>query len=402
MAKTRQRFRRILPALLTLGLLGFFAYAFWPKPVPVDIGAVTRGPMALEVREDGHSRVRDVYVVSAPVSGRLVRIEGDPGDVVTAGATVLFRLRPSDPAFLDARSQRQAEAAVRSARAALALAKAEAAKANAQLRFARAEVERARQLQEKGSYSGAALERAELELATARAAEQTAVAAIEVRAAELQNAEAVLATAPADGKDADRRLIEIVAPVDGCILRLLQQSESFVQAGVPLLELGNPEEQEIVVDVLSRDAVRIAAGALVRMGGWGGAAPLMGRVRRVEPSGFTKVSALGIEEQRVNVVIDVTSPRSLWRSMGHGFRVDAAITVWQAEDVVRVPTSALFRHEGDWAVFAVEDGRARRTPLTIGKNNGEMAEVRAGIAAGARVVLHPSERIDDGIALTRR
>lgn len=395
-------FRRLLATFVGVALLAFFAYAFWPKPVPVDMDTVTRGPMAVEVREEGHTRVRDIYVVSAPVTGRLVRVEAEVGDAVTAGTTVLLRLRPTDPAFLDARSQRQAEAAVRSARAALELARAEAESAKARVAFARSEAERARRLQQQGSYSGAALEQAELQLATARAGLQTARAAIDVRKAELQNAEAVLKPFKDDTVGTRGTLAEMVAPVDGRILRLLQESETVVAAGTPLVELGDPRALEVVVDVLSRDAVRVEEGVAVRIDGWGGAAALMGSVRRVEPSGFTKISALGIEEQRVNVIIDITSPRSEWQALGHGFRVDAAITVWQSDDVLRVPTSALFRHEGSWAVFAVVDGRARRTTLSLGRNNGEVAEVLDGLDAGARVVLHPSERIGEGIRLLRR
>ncbi|WP_420426667.1 efflux RND transporter periplasmic adaptor subunit [Algiphilus sp.] len=397
------KLRRRVGIGIVVVLVGFFVFAFLPDPVPVDMATLERGPMTVHVRDEGRTRVRDIYIVSAPVSGHLLRLDGQVGDKVQAGETLIARFLPNDPAFLDARSRRQAEAAVRSARAALSLAEAEKRKAEAQLEFAKAEAARAQRLSERGSYSGADLERAELALKTAKAAFETARAAAQVRAAELENAQAVLTNPGEDNTAADDDgIVEVVAPTDGRILRVLQESETVVAAGTPLVELGDPQQMEIVVDVLSRDAVRIQEGAAVAITGWGGDHALAGTVRRIEPYGFTKVSALGIEEQRVNVIIDLDAPPAQWSSLGHGFRVDADITVWHADDVLRVPTSALFRHEGDWAAYLVNEGRAQRALLSIGKNNGELAEVLGGVDAGATVVLHPSERISDGVRLTSR
>jgi len=396
------KLRRTVGIGIVVVLVGFFVYAFLPDPVAVDMTTLERGPMTVHVRDEGRTRVRDIYVVSAPVSGHLLRLDGQVGDTVQAGETLIARFLPNDPAFLDARTRRQAEAAVRSARAALSLAEAEKRKAEAQLEFARAEAARAQRLSERGSYSGADLERAELALKTAKAAFETARAAAQVRAAELENAQAVL-TNPGEDDPADEDgIVEVVAPTDGRILRVLQESETVVAAGTPLVELGDPEQMEVVVDVLSRDAVRIREGAAVEITGWGGDHSLAGTVRRVEPYGFTKVSALGIEEQRVNVIIDLDAPASEWQALGHGFRVDAAITVWSGDDVLRVPTSALFRHEGDWAVFLVRDGKAQRARIAVGRNNGEVAQVLDGLRAGDNVVVHPSERIRDGISVVSR
>lgn len=394
--------KRIVALALLAALLAFFVYAFMPKPVPVDMAQLQRGEMRVAVRDEGYTRVHDVYVVSAPVTGHLLRIEQHVGDAVVAGETVLARLLPTDPGFLDSRSRSQAEATVRSAQAALTLARAERRKAAAQLEFAQAEVERARRMAQQDSISRADLDRAELALKSAEAAQDTAAAAERMRAAELENARAVLIS-PSKGSSADSKgVVQLVAPINGRILRMLQESENVVSAGTPLVELGDPANMEIVVDLLSRDAVRVKENADVLITGWGGDNTLNGRVRRVEPYGFTKVSALGIEEQRVNIIIDLIDPREQWRSLGHGYRVDAAINLWQGKDVLQVPTGALFRSQGEWAVFRVIDHQAVYTPIRIGQNNGQMAEVVDGLSENDVVVLHPSERIEDGITLENR
>ncbi len=394
--------RRLVGIGLLAALLLFFVYAFMPKPVPVDMATVSRGAMQVEVRDEGYTRVHDVYVVSAPVTAHLLRIEPHVGDAVEAGKTLLARLLPTDPGFLDARSRSQAEAAVRTAQAALTLARAERRKAAAQVEFAQSDARRARQMAEQDSISRADLDRAELALKTAHAALDTARASEQMRAAELENARAVLTPPGKGGTSSEEGVVRLIAPITGRILRRLQESETVVAAGTPLIELGDPADLEIVVDLLSRDAVKVKENAAVAITGWGGANALQGRVRRVEPYGFTKVSALGIEEQRVNVIIDITSERTDWQGLGHGYRVDAAIRIWQADDVLQVPTGALFRQAGDWAVFRVINDEAVLTPVTLGQNNGQVAEVLDGLSKDDTVVLHPSERIEDGIAVEPR
>lgn len=394
--------RRIAMFGLLAGLLLFFVYAFSPKPVPVDLASVTRGPMEVFVRDEGYTRVHDVYVVAAPVSGYLLRIDSEVGDPVVANETLLADLLPTSPQFLDERSLSQARASIHSAEAALKLAQAETRDAIAQRKFAAADVRRIRPLTQKGHASQVELERAELALDSATAALDTARAAERVREGELENARAALIQ-PNRGKPSTKEnIVPVTAPVNGRVLRLRQESENVVLAGTPLVEIGNPAELEIVVDLLSRDAVQVQPNAAVKILSWGGDHPLHGRVRLIEPFGFTKISALGIEEQRVNVIIDFTDPREQWSRLGHGYRVDAEILLWRGEDVVQVPTGALFRYRGDWAVFTVQDDRAVVTRVEIGHNNGQTAEVLDGLSEGDVIVLHPSERIADGVALERR
>ncbi|WP_226661558.1 efflux RND transporter periplasmic adaptor subunit [Microbulbifer aggregans] len=399
----RKFFKRIVGIVLLASVLGFLAYAFMPKPVPVDMTQVSRGPMQVAVADEGYTRVHDVFVVSAPVTGYLLRIQSEVGDPVEAGSTILAELLPTHPQFLDERSRNQAEAAIRSAEAALKLSKAERRDAEAQLAFAQSDAKRARKLAAKGHISKVELERTELALDSAEAALDTARAAENVSESELDNARAAL-IAPHRGKPKldDGNLVNVTAPVGGRVLQLLQESERVVPVGTPLLEIGNPGQLEIVIDLLSRDAVRVQQGAPVAITSWGGDNPLHGRVRLVEPFGFTKISALGIEEQRVNVIVDLADPREKWSRLGHGYRVDAAIEIWRADDVVQVPTGALFRHQKKWAVFKVVGDRAVRTEVEVGHNNGRTAEILSGITPGETIVLHPSERITDGIKVIER
>ena len=399
----RKLFKRIVGAGMLAGVLAFFVYAFLPQPVPVDMAEVTRGPMQVAVTDEGYTRVHDVFVVSAPVTGYLLRIQSEVGDTVTADTSKLAELLPTHPQFLDERSRSQAEAAIRSAEAALKLSTAERHDAQAQLAFAESDAKRARALAKKGHLSKVALERAELALDSAEAALDTARAAERVSQGQLDNARAALIK-PARGtpKVDDGNLVEVTAPVGGRVLRLLQESERVVVAGTPLLEIGNPGQLEIVIDLLSRDAVKVDAGAPVNITHWGGDKPLNGRVRLVEPFGFTKISALGIEEQRVNVIVDFIDSKETWSRLGHGYRVDAAIEIWRADNVVQVPTGALFRHQQAWAVFRIIGDRAVRTEVTVGHNNGRVAEILDGVAPGEAIVLHPSERITDGVKVTRR
>ncbi|MBN8431625.1 HlyD family efflux transporter periplasmic adaptor subunit [Microbulbifer salipaludis] len=396
-------FKRITGLLIVLGLLAFFIYAFSPKPVPVDMTEVSRGPMQVAVSDEGYTRVHDVFVVSAPVTGYLLRIQREVGDAVETGATPLVELLPTHPQFLDERGRSQAQAAIRSAEAALKLSSAERRDAEARLNFARADARRARKLGTKGHISQVEVERIELALDSAEAARDTARAAEGVSQSELENARAALIE-PQPGAPLMRKekLVQVTAPVSGRVLRLLQESERVVPVGTPLLEIGNPAELEIVIDLLSRDAVRVQPSAPVKITNWGGDAPLHGRVRLIEPFGFTKISALGIEEQRVNVIVDFVDPKDTWSRLGHGYRVDAAIETWRADDVVQVPTGALFRHQKSWALFRVMGGRAVRTEIEVGHNNGQMAEVLSGVTPGEVVVLHPSERIADGVKVVRR
>jgi len=396
--------RALTTAAAVLLVAAGLAYAFWPRPVFVDLAPVTRGPLQVTVGDEGRTRVRDVYVVSAPVSGRVLRIEAQVGDAVTAGDSVLATVEPTDPTFLDRRSQSEAEASAKAAEAAKALAEAELTRVRAELDFARAELHRARSLATRGNISQSALDRAELEYQTRRAGVASAQAALKVRAFELETARArlIVPGGEGDGRRAASCCVQVRAPESGRVLRVLHESEGVVTAGTPLIEIGDPRDLEVVVDLLSTDAVKVAEGARAMIEDWGGGPVLGGRVRRVEPYGFTKVSALGIEEQRVNVIIDFIDPPETWRALGHGFRVQVRIVVWQGADVLRLPMSALFREGDDWAVFVDNDGIARLRRVTIGRANSLQAQVLKGLAEKDRVILHPGDRIADGTRIVRR
>ena len=388
-----------LALLLVIGL----AFAFRPRPIVVDLTEVRRAELVVTVDEEGRTRVHDIYVLSAPVTGYMRRIELHAGDTVVARDTVVAEIEPIDPAFLDPRSEAQAQADIRAAESAETLARATVEQIEAELDFARREHDRATQLIEEGTISQRERDNAEREFRTKRAALATALAALDVRSYELERARAALVT-PADreARGEECNCVAIRAPVDGSVLRVLEQSEGVVESGTPLVEIGDSRNLEIVVDLLSSDAVNVTAGQRVIIDRWGGESPLEGRVRLVEPYGFTKISALGIEEQRVNVIIDLTSPAADWERLAHGYQVDLRIVRWEATDALTVPLLALFRDGEDWAVFVESAGRAELRSLNIGRRNQLDAEVLSGIEPGERVILHPSDRVQAGIRVTAR
>lgn len=383
-----------------VALVIFFLFAFWPRPVVVDLVAVSRGPLRVTVSDEGRTRIREIFSVSAPVNGRLLRVERHAGDTVTGGQTVVAQLEPTDPSFLDVRTRAQAEAAVKAAEAALALAKAEHDRARAELDFASAELARTSALVKKGTASQAALDRARLAFRTSEAQLATADAAHRVKEFELETAKALLID-PSE-RHAPESAIPLLAPVTGRILRVMQESESVLTPGTPVMEIGDPADLEIEVELLTTDAVAVKAGAPVFVTDWGGPGALNGKVRLVEPFGFTKISALGIEEQRVSAIIDLTDPPEKWTRLGHGYRVDVAIVVDEIENAVRVPLGALFRMDDSWAVFRVDRRRARLTKIEIGPANDTQAVVTSGLEPGTQVVLYPSDRISEGTRVAAR
>jgi len=392
-------FRTVFWTIAGLALAVLLALAFQPQPVLVDLADVTRNALTVSVRDEARTRVREVYVVSAPLGGRLLRINHHAGDSVAAG-DVLATILPGDPALLDARSQVEARAAVRSAEAALAFANAEAERAGLEYNFARTEAERIETLFDTGVASQGAVDRVRLARRTAFAGLNTTRANIARVEAELEAAQARLSRPGQDS--ANGGLVEIHAPVTGRLLRVLQESESIVAPGTPVLEMGDPADLEIVVEFLSTDAVQIHEGDTAAITAWGGNQPLRGRVRRIEPYGFIKVSALGVEEQRVNVIIDLLDEPAQWAALGHGYRVEAAVTIWRQDEIVQLPVAALFRSEGQWAVYRVEDGRATLRTVEIGQENGRMAQIISGLEAGDTIVMYPGPQIHDGIAVKRR
>jgi len=388
---------------LALALALVLAWLFRPAAVPVDLVTVDRGPLTVSVSDEGETRVRDMYVVSAPVPGLMRRIELEVGDPVVADQTLVARIEPSDPSFLDVRSAAEARAGVDAAAAARVHAEAQVRRAQADLDFARAEYERIRALARSHTVSESELDSAERRARTAEAALAEARAGRKMRESEYQVARArLLAPSAAREPVADCDCVSVYSPVNGRVLRIVNESEGVVGSGTPLVEVGDPDLLEVVVDLLSADAVRVQAGQRVIIEAWGGDQPLDGVVQRVEPFGFTRVSALGIEEQRVNVVIDITSPRERWERLGHGYRVEPRIVLWESSDVLRVPLSALFRQGERWAVFVEHDGRAELRQVEIGQGNGLHAEVRAGLEPGERVVMHPADRVSPGVRLAER
>lgn len=387
------------PRLLAgLGLvLLLLALALWPETQPVDLAAVSRGPLRVTVDEEGETRVRDRFVVTAPVAGRVQRIELEPGDPVRARDTVLATFLPADPVPLDARSRAEAQAAVAAAASSEERARAERDRAAAALALARSELARARALAAERVVAPQALESREAEARLAEEGLKAAISAVAAAAHTLEMAR-VRVSPPAVGG----RAITLRSPIDGVVLKRHRESESVVAAGEPLLDVGDPARLEVVSDLLSTDAVRVPPGAPVLVEQWGGDKALSGRVRRVEPSGFMKVSALGVEEQRVNVVIDLEEPAEAWRRLGDGYRVEVKIVVWEKADAVTVPTSALFRRGDAWAVFVEEGGRARLREVAVGPMNGQAGEVRSGLTPGERVVVHPGDTLRDGVRVEAR
>lgn len=379
------------------------AAALWPRSTPVDIATVSTGTMRITVDDEGVTRINDVFIVSAPTTGFLRRIELEPGDSVLPGETLVAEIEPSESTPLDPRTAAEAKASLRAAESAEALARADLEKARAELAFAEAEVQRYRELARDGTVSRRDLDAAERSFDTSRAALAVAHAQMQVRSFELAQAKAhVLSPDELRGERQRCDCLVVMAPVSGHVLQVHRESAGPVTVGEALLEIGNLERLEIVVDLLSIDAVQIRPGDAAFIENWGGEHPLEASVRRVEPFGFTKVSALGIEEQRVNVVLDLLSPRSEWQALGHGYQVDVSVVLWSADDVIKVPLTALFRSGSDWALFVRENGRAEKRLVTVGRRNNRDAEIVAGLTAGEQIVVYPGESIEAGMRIAAR
>lgn len=372
------------------------AWGFWPRPVLIETGEVARRPLQITVEEEARTRVVDRYVLYAPVAGYLRRVDLDVGDEVALGETLAV-LDPLRPSVLDPRARAEAEARVAAARAGLE-------RTGAALRQVEAEAELAVEeyLRREGLLARELISRSEFDQALSRknaltAARAAAASAVEVARFDLEAALAALRYSAAVDGDEPAETVPVRSPVSGRVLKVLQESAGVVSAGQPLLEVGDPRQLEVEVEVLSRDAVRIEPGGRVLFDRWGGEETLEGVVRTVEPTGFTKISALGVEEQRVLVIVDIDSPPESWQRLGHGYRVEAEFIVWERADALTVPASALFRRDDGWAVFVVDGGRARLQPVRPGPGSGLLTEVLEGVSAGDAVILHPDDAIDDGV-----
>jgi HlyD family secretion protein len=387
--------RRVWLAVLVVA--GLLAIALWPKTLDVSTASVVRGPLVVTVDEEGMTRVRERFVVSSPVAGRVLRIELEPGDAVRRGA-VVARVRAEPPPLLDERTRAEAQAALESARAALGRARAEEQRARAALAQLQRDLARVRELAKSAVVSAQEVDVRESEAKAAEEAVNAAVFAARAATSDVQRAQARLAPSSAD---AGGRVVPVTAPVDGVVLKRLRESESVVPPGDPLVEIGDPNRLEIVADLLSTDAVRVKPGARAIIEQWGGDTRLEARVRRIEPAGFTKISALGVEEQRVNVVLDFVDPAA-GAALGDAYRVEVRVVIWEAPAVLKVPTGALFREHEKWAVYIVRNGRAQRVLIEVGHQTGQEAEVMSGLTDRDMVILHPGDSIVDGAKVKMR
>lgn len=377
-------------------LIGGVVYSLLPQPVEVEWAELSRGPMQVTINQTGMTRVRDRYEVSSPVAGQLLRITHRSGDPIRAAETLLAVIRPSDPSMLDARQVAETEARAAAAKLAVDRADARLDQSRVARELAENQLNRIRHLRQSGSASLDEFEFAEAQYRSRSDEFRVASFELEIARFEHQQALAALMTVrPTDTTPATN--FEIRSPIDGAVLRVFQESSTVVTPGMALLEVGNPRDLEVIVDVLSTDAVKVSPGDEIRLVHWGGDKILKAKVRVVEPAAFTKISALGVEEQRVNVLGDFENMDESAARLGDGYRVEAEIVVWQSDNVLQVPTAALFRIEGRWCVFVIEQGVARQRIIEVGHRNPLMGEVLSGLTEGDRVVVYPSDLVKDGV-----
>ncbi len=369
-------------------------YGFMPKPVPVDLVKVSRGPLKVTVEEEGRTRVKDRFVVSAPVAGFMRRIKLEVGDRVQKGQS-LTELEPLKSNLLDPRSHAAAQAAVSSAEASLKVEEERARAAAADAEYARKNSERIKKLYEGGYVAKDAWEQAETGAKRAEANLLSAEAAVRVARFELDRAQTALRHSAAENTRIYGKIVTIQAPVNGSVLKIYRESEGVVQSGEALIDIGDPEKLEVKVEVLSADAVKIKPQTPVLFERWGGNSTLSGRVRVVEPAGFTKISSLGVEEQRVLVIVDITSSDKSEQRLGDGYRLEASFIIWEGKDILQVPASALFRNQEGWAIFVVKNNRALKREVRVGQRTGLVAEILSGLSEGEEVISHPDNSIED-------
>jgi len=380
-----------IAALIT----GLLIWGFWPQPIMVEGIAAKYAPMTVSIEEEGRTRVIDRYVISASVDGVACRQQLKVGDTVKQGQ-VLLGITPLQSQVLDPRSRAQAQAQVAAASSALHAAEEQAKAVSASAQFAKKELTRLQPLMVKALISREAFDKARTEVQTTAANKRSADFSVEVAKYELEAARTVLQYSAAVDSGEPEERVPVRSPIDGKILKLVRECEGPVRTGEPLLEVGDPTALEIEVDVLSADAVKIKPGMKVLFDRWGGDKPLEGLVRIVEPVGFTKVSALGVEEQRVLIISDFVSESELWSRLGDGYRVEANFLLWQQENVLQIPASSLFRYKGGWAVFIIEDDLAVRREVKVGQRNGLIAQIIEGVNEGVQVINYPSDEVDDG------
>jgi HlyD family secretion protein len=373
--------------------------ALRPQPVPVDAAAVTRGPLSTVIDESGTTRVIDRFVVSAPVTGSVSRLNLEVGDAVEEGDP-LAEIAPSQSPLLDERTRAEAEARLGAAVSAVGQARAQVARAEAAKQLADQELSRSRKLGASGSLPAQALEQAEFAARMRQEELTSSEFAGRVAAEEARVARVALGRERSGG--ATTRHIDVLSPISGQVLRVHQKSAGVVAPATPLVEVGDTSKLEVVVDLLTTDAVQVQPGTPVVLRGWGGKETISGRVRRIEPSAFTRPSALGVDEQRVNVVIAFTDSRDRWAMLGDGYRVEARLVLWRSDSVLKVPHGAVFRRGAGWAAYRIDGGRARLVPVEIGHWGETEVEVKAGLDADVELAVYPGDRVKDGARVERR
>lgn len=393
--------RRLTWLAVLLLIVVALGYGFRPQPRLVDTADATRGHMQVSVEQEGKTRVVDRYIVSAPVTGTACRVDLDVGDRVSKDQPLVV-IKPLQSQALDPRSRAEAEARVAVAEAALHAAEQRAQSARVDADFAARELTRLEPLAGQGHVGANAFDAAATNVRSSEANLRSAEFAVDVARHEQRVAQTAVKYIGAEGQSASTDSVQVLAPVAGKVLKIQQECEGVVNAGKSLLEVGDTRSLEIETDVLSADAVRILPGMTVMYDRWGGDAPLKGLVRRVEPVGFTKVSALGVEEQRVLVISDISSDPAQWQTLGDGYRVESRFILWESENVLQIPASALFRFDDGWAVFAVENDVAQRRVVGLGQRNGLSAQILEGLNEGEAVITHPDQTIQDGVAVKRR
>ncbi|MFH5832664.1 efflux RND transporter periplasmic adaptor subunit [Halalkalibaculum sp. DA3122] len=389
--------KQILISILAIVIVLFVVWGFLPSPVPVNVEQVRVAPLEVTIEDEGKTRVADRYTISAPVTGYFLRIQYEVGDTVTANQE-LFQIQPV-PDLISARQHEMAQAQLEAAKSRLKLAKENLNLATEEQRMADVELERLQKVFDQGIGSRQGLDNAKLAARRAAAQKASAEFSLNIAEHEMQAAESALRSFQASG---GREQVAIQSPVNGRLLKIYQESEGTVQAGTPILEVGDPSSLEIKVDLLSTDAVQVRTGMPVRIKRWGDEMILDGIVRVVEPSGYTRISALGVEEQRVPVILDILSPRQQWQALGDGYRVVAEFIIWQGDDVLQVPSSSLFRTGEEWGLFSVEGGAARFRTVEAGRQSGLNTQIVNGLRAGEIVLTHPDERIEDGVRVEIR
>jgi len=390
--------RNIGMATAAVVILILIIYGFKAAPVWVDVATVKRGPLSVTIEEEGKTRVIDRYIVSSPVAAYARRIDLKVGDQIKQGQS-LMQLEPLPSAVLDSRSRAAAKARIEAAKSAFDASREQAAAAQAEHELAQLEYNRIVNLCKVQCASKDEEDQALTKLRSSQAYEQSAQFAADVAHHQLEAAQTALAYA---GTTNGEHQLTIASPINGSVLKIVRESEGVVGAGEALIEVGNPTQLEVEIDVLSSDAIRILPGTKVLFERWGGVEALQGQVRTIEPVGFTKVSALGVEEQRVLVIAELTSAPEQWQRLGDGYRVEASFILWQEDDVLTLPASSLFRFKEGWAVFVIEGDSAKRTKVELGQRNGLTAQVLSGLTQGQQVVTHPSEAVDDGIEVQVR